>query len=143
MARPASRVIAPRRRNHRCRAVFDVIFPFVFQAADITAFLILAASGLAIVFGMMGVINLAQGEFIMCGAYVTAVAVHAGLPLPVAILLGALVAGIIGIALERLVVHRLYHRPLDSLVATWGISLIATQGLLIVLGPTFRGIATP
>jgi branched-chain amino acid transport system permease protein len=123
--------------------VFAAIFAFVFQAADIAAFLILAASGLAIVYGMMGVINLAQGEFIMCGAYVTAVAVHAGVPLPVAILLGALVAGIIGIALERLVVHRLYHRPLDSLVATWGISLIATQGLLIVLGPTFQGIATP
>jgi branched-chain amino acid transport system permease protein len=123
--------------------VFAEIFAFVFQAADIAAFLVLAACGLAIVYGMMGVINLAQGEFIMCGAYVTVVAVHAGVPLPLAILIAAAVAGVLGIVLERLVVHRLYHRPLDSLVATWGISLIATQGLLIVLGPTYPGIATP
>jgi branched-chain amino acid transport system permease protein len=123
--------------------VFVEVFAFVFQVADIAAFLILASCGLAIVFGMMGVINLAHGEFVMCGAYVTVLAVHAGVPLPLAILIAALVAGIIGIVLERLVMHRLYHRPLDSLVATWGISLIATQGLLIVLGPTYPGIATP
>ncbi len=119
------------------------IFAFLFQFGDAFAFLVLAAAGLAIIFGMMGVINLAHGEFIMCGAYVTVAAARAGLPMPAAIACGALAAGIVGIVLERLVIQRLLHRPLDTIVATWGISLIATQGTLIVLGSTMPGIGTP
>lgn len=119
------------------------IFAFLYQFGDAFAFLVLSATGLAIIFGMMGIINLAHGEFIMCGAYVTVTAARAGLPLPIAVLCGALAAGAIGIVLERLIIHRLYHRPLDSIVATWGISLIATQGTLILLGSTMPGIGTP
>ena len=119
------------------------LFAFFYQFGDAFAFLVLSAAGLAIIFGMMGVINLAHGEFIMCGAYVTVAAARAGLPLPLAILCGALAAGLIGMVLERTIIHRLYHRPLDSIVATWGISLIATQGTLIVLGSTMPGIGTP
>ena len=123
--------------------MLESLFAFVFQFGDAFAFLVLSAAGLAIIFGMMGVINLAHGEFIMCGAYVTVAAARAGLPLPLAIACGALAAGLIGILLERLVIHRLFHRPLDTIVATWGISLIATQGTLIVLGSTMPGIGTP
>jgi len=79
----------------------------------------------------------------MCGAYVTAAAARAGLPLPLAIVCGALAAALIGMALERTVIRHLYHRPLDSIIATWGISLIVTQGVLIILGPTMQGIGTP
>ena len=121
----------------------DTVFAFLFQFGDAFAFLVLAAAGLAIIFGMMGVINLAHGEFIMCGAYVTVIAARAGLPLPLAIACGSLAAGVIGIILERLVIQRLIHRPLDTIVATWGISLIATQGTLIVLGSTMPGVGTP
>ncbi|UEM07819.1 branched-chain amino acid ABC transporter permease (plasmid) [Skermanella rosea] len=121
----------------------SALFAFLYQAGDAFAFLVLAACGLAIIFGMMGVINLAHGEFIMCGAYVTVFAVRAGLPLPLAIACGSLAAGIVGILLELLVVRHLYNRPLDTIVATWGISLIATQGVLIVLGSTMRGVGTP
>ena len=121
----------------------DTLFAFLFQFGDAFAFLVLAAAGLAIIFGMMGVINLAHGEFIMCGAYVTVIAARAGLPLPLAIACGSLAAGVIGIILERLVIQRLIHRPLDTIVATWGISLIATQGTLIVLGSTMPGVGTP
>jgi branched-chain amino acid transport system permease protein len=92
---------------------------------------------------MMGIINLAHGEFIMCGAYVTVFAARAGLPLPLAIATGALAAGLVGVVLERLIIRRLYHRPLDSIVATWGVSLIATQGVLILLGSTMQGVGTP
>jgi branched-chain amino acid transport system permease protein len=92
---------------------------------------------------MMGVINLAHGEFIMAGAYVTATTARAGLPLPLAIVCGALGAGVIGIVIERLFIRRLYTRPLDTIVATWGISLIASQGTLILLGPSIPGIGTP
>jgi urea ABC transporter permease protein UrtB len=118
-------------------------FQLLYQFGDAFAFLVIAASGLAIIFGMMGIINLAHGEFIMCGAYVTAMTARMGLPLPLAMLCGALAAGLIGIVLERTVIRRLYHRPLDSIVATWGISLIATQGVLIMLGSTMRGVGTP
>ncbi|AZN73017.1 branched-chain amino acid ABC transporter permease [Georhizobium profundi] len=122
---------------------FTSIFAAFYQFGDAFAFLVLSACGLAIIFGMMGVINLAHGEFIMCGAYVTVMATRAGIPLPLSILLGSLVAGIIGMALERLVIRHLYGRPLDTIVATWGVSLIATQGTLIVLGSTMQGVGTP
>jgi len=118
-------------------------FSVLYQFGDAFTFLILAASGLAVVFGMMGIINLAHGEFIMAGAYVSATCARAGLPLPLAILCGALAAGLIGIVLERLVIRHLYGRPLDTIVATWGISLIATQGTLIVLGSSLPGTGTP
>lgn len=119
------------------------LFNLLYQCGDAFAFLVLSSLGLAVIFGMMGVINLAHGEFIMCGAYVTVSVARLGVPLPFAILCGALVAGIIGIALERLVIRHLYGRPLDSIVATWGISLIATQGTLILLGSSLPGIGTP
>ncbi|MBB3996669.1 ABC transporter permease subunit [Aureimonas pseudogalii] len=118
-------------------------FTFLYQAGDAFAFLVLSACGLAVIFGMMGVINLAHGEFILCGAYVSTSAARMGLPLPLAILLGALVAGLVGMALERLVIRHLYERPLDTIVATWGVSMIATQGTLILLGSTLQGTGTP
>jgi urea transport system permease protein len=118
-------------------------FSIAFQFADVFAFLILAAAGLAIIFGMMGIINMAHGEFITCGIYVTVIAVQHGVPLPLAQAIGAVSAGLVGIALERTVIRHLYHRPLDSILATWGISLMVTQGMLVVLGSSWQGIGTP
>ena len=123
--------------------MFAEIFSFFYQFADVFAFLILSAAGLAIVFGMMGVINMAHGEFIMCGAYVTVGLVHAGFPLPLAQLCGTLAAGLIGVLLEWSLVRKLYKRPLDSLLATWGLSLIVTQGMLLTVGSSVTGIGTP
>ena len=119
------------------------LFAILYQFGDAFAFLVIASAGLAVIFGMMGIINLAHGELIMCGAYTTASSVRLGVPLPIAIVMGALVAGAVGMVLERLIIRRLYHRPLDSIVATWGISLIATQGVLILLGSTMQGVGTP
>ncbi|MCW5626042.1 MAG: branched-chain amino acid ABC transporter permease [Burkholderiales bacterium] len=119
------------------------IFSIVYQFADVFAFLILSAAGLAIVFGMMGVINMAHGEFIMCGAYVTVGLVHGGVPLPLAQLGGVLAAAVIGVVVEVLIVRKFYSRPLDSLLATWGLSLVVTQGMLIVVGSSVAGIGTP
>ena len=123
--------------------MFAEIFSFAYQFADVFAFLILAEAGLAIVFGMMGVINMAHGEFIMCGAYVTVGLVHAGLPLVPAQVLGTLAAGLAGVAVEWTIVRKLYKRPLDSLLATWGLSLIVTQGMLLIFGSSLAGIGTP
>ncbi len=118
-------------------------FSYFYQFADVFAFLILSASGLAIVFGMMGVINMAHGEFVMCGAYVTVGLVDLGLPLVLAQLGGAVVAGLLGVLVEVLIIRRFYQRPVDTLLATWGLSLVVTQGTVLVLGSTLAGIGTP
>jgi urea transport system permease protein len=123
--------------------VLATAFGFAYQFADAFAFLILSSIGLAVIFGMMGVINLAHGEFIMCGAYVTVLTARAGVPLPLAMLLGAAAAGVIGMLIEYFVIRRLYGRLFDSIVATWAISLIATQGMLIAVGPSIEGLKTP
>jgi urea ABC transporter permease protein UrtB len=122
---------------------FDAAIGFLYQFGDAAAFLVLCATGLAIIFGMMGVINLAHGEFIMAGAYATVTVAKVGVPLPLAIVCGAGFAGILGVVLERFVIRHLYGRPLDTIVATWGISLIVSQGTLILLGPSLAGMSTP
>src|SRR5580704_17258783 len=119
------------------------IFSYLYQFADVFAFLILSSAGLAIVFGMMGVINMAHGEFIMCGAYVTVGLVNLGLPLPLAQLTRALVAGILGALVEVTIIRRFYQRPADTLLATWCLSLVVTEGTLLVIGSTVQGIGTP
>jgi len=123
--------------------MFAEAFSIVYQFADVFSFLILSAAGLAIIFGMMGVINMAHGELIMCGAYVTVGLVHGGFPLPLAQLCGTLAAGVIGVVIELLLVRKLYKRPLDSLLATWGLSLVVTQSMLIIFGSSLAGIGTP
>ena len=122
---------------------FPASFSIFYQFGNAFAFLVISCAGLAVIFGMMGIINLAHGEFIMCGAYVTAATARAGLPLPLAIACGTLTAALVGMVLERTIIRHLYHRPLDSIIATWGISLIATQAVLILLGPTMSGTGTP
>ena len=119
------------------------LFSAAYQFADVFAFLVLSAAGLAVIFGMMGVINIAHGEFVMCGVYVTAATYHAGLPLVLAQVCGTAMAAVIGMVLEVVIIRPLYSRPLDSLLVTWGLSLIATQGLLVLVGSTFPGIGTP
>ncbi len=119
------------------------LFSYIYQFADVFAFLILSSAGLAIVFGMMGVINMAHGEFIMCGAYVTVGMSRLGLPLVLSQLCGAVVAGLIGVVVEAAIVRRFYQRPADTLLATWGLSLVATQGTVLLLGSSLAGIGTP
>ena len=114
------------------------------QMADSIAFITLAAIGLTVIFGMMGVINLAHGEFIMMGAYITTLSVNVvGLPLPVAMILGALGTAVFGAIIERTIVRRLYGRLLDSMIVTFGLGLILTQGTRIIFGNSLQSIGTP
>jgi branched-chain amino acid transport system permease protein/urea transport system permease protein len=83
--------------------------------------LILVALGLVIVFGMMGVINMAHGELFMLGAYVAVVAEAAGLPFWVAVLAAPLLVGLAGLAIEVLLIRHVYRRALDTILATWGL----------------------
>jgi urea transport system permease protein len=99
--------------------------------ASIGAVLLLASLGLTFTFGQMGVINMAHGEFIMAGAYTVyvlqKVITGAGWSLLVALPLAFAVAGLMGVLLEFLLIRRLYARPLDTLLVTWGVSLILQQ----------------
>ena len=107
--------------------------------------LLLAAIGLAITFGVMGVINMAHGEMVMIGAYVTFVVqeiIRAHNPalfdysLLIAVPLAFLVAGFIGILIEQCIIRFLYGRPLETLLATWGLSLVLQQAVRTAFGPT-------
>jgi urea transport system permease protein len=112
------------------------------------AVLLLAAIGLAITFGVMGVINMAHGEMIMLGAYTTYVVQllmpeHIGLSLVVAVPAAFLVSGLVGVLIERSVIRHLYGRPLETLLATFGISLILQQAVRSIFSPLNREVATP
>lgn len=108
------------------------------------AWLVLLASGLAIIFGMMRVINFAHGEFLMLGGYTVVVTTHAGVNEWFAILvLAPLVVGLFGVLVERLVIRQLYGRLLDSLLATWGLSMLMIGGVTMIFGNTVQGVATP
>jgi branched-chain amino acid transport system permease protein len=145
----------------------------LFQFADSFGFIVLAAIGLAVIFGMMGVINLGHGEFILIGAYGTTLSANAGLPLPAAMAVGVLATAVFGVAVERTIVsgtapnwlwarvraalpagaaaalpegpivEPLYDRLLDSMVATFAIGLIVTQGARIAFGNSLSQVGTP
>lgn len=119
------------------------MFSFLYQYFDNIGFLVLAAVGLIIIFGMMGVINMAHGELMMIGAYITAWLCHQGVPAALAILCAGLGAGAAGILLERFVIRRFYNQLLSSMVVTWGISLILSQGFLLIYGPSTLNVPTP
>lgn len=106
--------------------------------------LVLIALGLAIVFGMMRVINLAHGEFLMLGAYSAITAVNHGINFYVAVLfIAPMVVGLIGLVVERLIIRRLYGRIVDTMLATWGLSLLFVGLVTTLFGNTTTGISSP
>lgn len=105
--------------------------------------LLIATIGLAVIFGMMGVINLAHGEFIMLGAFVTLFSVRAGIPFVFSVMLAALALALFGAVIERLIISRLYGRLLDTLLATWGIGLVMYQAAILIFGSYTSGIGLP
>jgi branched-chain amino acid transport system permease protein len=121
--------------------LFVVILVEMFYAV---ASLIMISAGLAVVFGMMKVINLAHGEFMMMGGYATITAVNLGVNIFIAMLVIApLVVGLIGLIVERLVIRHLYGRLVDTMLATWGLSLFFIGLATMIFGNTTTGISTP
>ena len=113
-----------------------------FQALNtstLVAILFLVSLGLVITFGLMGIINLAHGEFFMLGAYTVLVGTELGLPVLVMLVATPFIVGAFGIVIEGTIIRRLYTRPLDTLLATWGLSLVIRQVVTIVLGAQQRG----
>ena len=124
----------------------------LFSGLSLGSVLLLAALGLAITFGLMGIINMAHGEMLMLGAYTTYVVqllFRSYLPayidwyVVVAVPAAFLVAALVGIALERSVIRFLYGRPLETLLTTWGVSLILIQFVRMVFGAQNVEVANP
>jgi urea transport system permease protein len=113
----------------------------LFIGLSLGSILLLVALGLAITYGAMGVINMAHGEMVMIGAYVTVLSgLWLGTNIFVAIPLAFVVTALLGLLIERVVVRKLYGRLLDTLLATWGIALLIQQAVRLEFGLSFFGI---
>lgn len=137
----------------------ELFFSQILDGLSIGSVLLVAATGLAIVFGLMGVINLAHGELMMLGAYVTFVVQSVFKPMggivfelyfPIALVASFIVTALVGVLLERTLIRQLYGRPLETLLATWGVSLVLIQlirsistamliGILVTIAIGFAG----
>ena len=120
----------------------------IFFGLSLGAVLVLAAIGLAITFGVMGVINMAHGELMMLGAYTTYVMQqllpnHLGISVLLSIPVAFVISAAVGIAIERGIIRFLYGRPLETLLATFGVSLILQQSVRSIFSPLNRSVATP
>ncbi len=125
----------------------DVLVTQVFNGLSGGSILLLAALGLTLTFGQMGVINMAHGEFIMAGAYTAYVMQNvlgaAGLSLLVSLPIAFAVGGVLGVVLEATLLRRMYHRPLDTLLVTWGVSLVLQQLARDVFGTAGVDVPAP
>lgn len=131
----------------------EILTMQLFNGISVSSILLLAAIGLAITFGLMGVINMAHGEFIMIGAYTTYVIqnifqkyvseAYFDIYCLVAIIMSFIVAAIFGLVLERLIIRHLYSRASESLLVTWGISLILQQLARSIFGSPNVGVKAP
>lgn len=125
----------------------EVFASQVFNGLSVGSILLLTAIGLALTFGQMGVINMAHGEIMMIGAYMAYVCgtifSSAGLSLLVAIPVAFVVSGLVGVVLEATLLRRMYDRPLDTLLVTWGVSLVLQQAARDIFGSSGVDVAAP
>lgn len=121
----------------------DQLANIVISVLSSVALLAIISIGLAVIFGMMRVINLAHGEFLMIGAFATLQFTRWSINIWLAMVLAALFVGAFGVVVERLLIQHLYGRLADTMLATWGLSLILVQGVVEIYGPATRGIPTP
>jgi branched-subunit amino acid ABC-type transport system permease component len=122
----------------------DLVALLAIQVLYAIASLALISVGLAIIFGMMRVINLAHGEFLMLGGYAAIVATNHGISIWLSMLVVApIVVGIIGVVVERTIIRFLYGRMIDTMLATWGLSLLLVGLTTAIFGNTTVGISAP
>jgi urea transport system permease protein len=123
--------------------MFQSIMTQFMSGFSVVAILIIAAIGLAIVFGVAGVINMAHGEFIMVGAYTAAVVGKLGGNTFWAIPASFAVVGLLGLVVERGIVRWIYDRPLETLLATWGVGIILQVVTKLIFGPELYYVGAP
>lgn len=122
----------------------DAILNQAFAGLSMASILLMVALGLAIIYGAMGVINLAHGEFVMLGAYTAwAVNTNFGSNVLIAIPIVFVTIGIVGWLIEKGIVGRLYNRPLDTILATWGIGIVLQQLVRMLIGSEARFVPSP
>ncbi|BCN80292.1 urea ABC transporter permease subunit UrtB [Rhodococcus hoagii] len=125
----------------------DVVIGQLFTGLSIGSILLLAALGLSLTFGQMGVINMAHGEFIMAGSYTAYVVQQgvssAGASLLISLVVGFVVGGLMGVLLEATLIRRMYHRPLDTLLVTFGVGLVLQQLARDIFGAPAVNVVAP
>lgn len=122
---------------------FDYLMTVLLSSLSSASILLIATIGLAVVFGLMGVINLAHGEFLMVGAYTALTATQYGVPYILAIPIAIVMTMLIGAIVEVLIISRLYGRIFDSMLATWGLSIVFYQLAVLIFGTVTPGIGMP
>jgi urea transport system permease protein len=121
----------------------DRLALFLLDGSNAVLVLMLVSLGLAIIFGLMNVINMAHGEFLMLGAYGVLALTGLGVPFFVSLLLAPFLAAFVGLIAEELLVRRTYNRLLDTILATWGLALVLRQGLVLIYGPGAHAVTAP
>lgn len=115
----------------------------LFEILSYTAVIVLVVLGLGIIVSMMGVFNFAQGEFLLLGAYTTYLFHHAGMPVWLGMVAAPFVAGAAGVVMERLVVRRLYTRPMVALLATYAVGLMVRETVRALIGGEYLAVPEP
>lgn len=122
----------------------EAILPQIMTGLSIASILLLVALGLAIIYGTTGVINLAHGEFVMLGAYTAwALQTYVRIGLLESLVIIFAVVALMGWVIERVVIRYLYRRPLDTILATWGIGVMAQQAIRLIVGGELRYVEMP
>lgn len=121
----------------------DYLATVLVSSLSSASILLIATLGLAVVYGLMGVINLAHGEFLMIGAYAALTATQVGVPYPLAIPIAVIVTMLIGAVVEVLVIRQLYGRLFDTMLATWGLGMVFNQSAVLLFGTVSPGIGMP
>ncbi|NIA67739.1 branched-chain amino acid ABC transporter permease [Pelagibius litoralis] len=121
----------------------DQALLLLLDATNYVLVIVLVAMGLVIVFGLMRVINMAHGELFLLGAYTLVVLQQAGLPYWLGLLAATVFVGMVGLLMEELVIRHIYHRFLDTILATWGLSIAIKQAVVLVFGPGAQSTAAP
>jgi branched-chain amino acid transport system permease protein/urea transport system permease protein len=115
----------------------------VLDAANFMLALLLVTLGLVIIFGLMNVINMAHGELFLLGAYTVVLVDRTGGGFWLGLVLAPLLLAVIGLAIEELVIRHVYHRFIDTILATWGLSIAVKQAVIIGFGPTAQQVGNP
>lgn len=121
----------------------ELVVALGLDALNFMLALLLVALGLVVIFGIMGVINMAHGEFFLLGAYCVVFVQEMELPFWWTLLIAPAFLALVGLALEELVIRHIYHRFLDSILATWGISIALKQAVIIGYGPRAQSVVSP
>lgn len=121
----------------------DTILSVLYQFSTNAAFLLLSAIGLVVILGMMNIINLAHGEFMMIGAFITEFSYQAGVPFALCVVISFVGVALIGAVFERLLISRFVGHEMSAMIVTWGVSLILAQGALLLFGPSLDSIPIP